>query len=381
MNKIKSLDNFKPANLKKNFLNLIILILIGFLITFCRSQKKDRMEIPSSRYISAQTETKPVPRDSPNDAADDPAIWINNLKPDESLIIGTDKMGGLAVYDLSGNELHYYNTGKVNNIDIRYGFPLLTDTIDLLAASNRTDHTVDLYKIIPNGTLEIIHKNQLKSQLRDEVYGLCMYKSKISGKFFVFINSKDGGVEQWELSSGNNKISGKPVRNLKLDTQVEGMVADDENALLYVGEEDKGIWRFSAEPDSSEHRELLPLSTENDNLFIKYDLEGLAIYNYSGRDGYLIASSQGNNSYAVFERKPPNQYIGSFKIGDGQATDGTQETDGIDVTSAPLGINFPSGLFVTQDGDNVDNGVTNSQNFKLIRWDSIAVRFNPPLRF
>lgn len=369
--------------LKKSdpFTILTIIILCLSLLTFCRSNKKEREEIPSSRYVTAQTETKPVPRDSTSDAADDPAIWINHLKPDSSLIIGTDKKGGLAVYDLSGNELHYYNTGQVNNTDIRYRFPLTYDSIDILAVSNRTDQTVDLYKIIPNGSLEIIHKNQLKSQLKDEVYGLCMYKSKITGKFFVFVNSKDGGVEQWELSTDDTKITGKPVRYLKLDTQVEGMVTDDENGLLYVGEEDKGIWRFSAEPDSSDHKELLPLSTEKDNLFIEYDIEGLAIYELSDGDGYLIASSQGNDSYAVFERRLPNKYLGSFKIVEGTTIDGSQETDGIDVTSIPLGKTYPAGLFVVQDGENVDNGTSTSQNFKLVRWDSIANRFSPPLKF
>ena len=364
-----------------SFTNLIVIILCFTFLTFCRSNKKEREKIPASNYVTARTETKPVPRDSTSDAADDPAIWINHLQPDSSLIIGTDKKGGLAVYDLSGNELHYYTTGQVNNTDIRYRFPLAHDTIDILAVSNRTDQTVDLYKIIPNGSLEMIHKSPLKSQLRYEVYGLCMFKSKITGKFFVFVNSKDGGVEQWELSSDDKKIAGKPVRYLKLDSQVEGMVADDENGLLYVAEEDKGIWRFSAEPDSSDNKELLTFSTENDNLFIEYDIEGLAIYNLPDGDGYLIASSQGNDSYAVFERRLPNKYMGSFKIVDGTTIDGSQETDGIDVTSTPLGKTYPSGLFVTQDGDNKDHGSSVSQNFKIVRWDSIAIRFNPPLKF
>lgn len=363
------------------FTNLIIIILCLSLLPFCRSKKKERNEIPFSNYFTAQTETKPVPRDSTSDAADDPAIWINHLQPDSSLIIGTDKRGGLVVYDLSGNELHYYNTGQVNNTDIRYKFPLNSDTIDILAVSNRTDQTIDIYKIIQDGSLEIIHKNQLRSHLKDEVYGLCMFKSKITGKFFVFINSKDGGVEQWELFSDDNKIAGKPIRYLKLDSQVEGMVADDENGILYVGEEDKGIWRFSAEPDSSDNKELLPLSTENDNPFIEYDIEGLAIYDLPNGDGYLLASSQGNDSYAVFERRLPNKYLGSFKIVDGTTIDGSQETDGIDVTSSPLGKTYPSGLFVTQDGENVDKGISSPQNFKFVRWDSIAIGFNPPLKF
>jgi 3-phytase len=353
---------------------LAMFFLIFLLLTSCRHNQKAKSEISSLRFVTAQVETKPVPGDSLSDAADDPAIWINHSHPDSSFIIGTDKKGGLAVYDLLGNELHFYQTGKVNNADIRYSFPMNSDTIDILAVSNRTDQSVDLYKISPNGSLEIIHKEQLKSRLKDEVYGLCNYRSVLTGKFFVFVNCKDGGVEQWELFSDGGKISGKPVRYLKLDSQVEGMVADDENGYLYVGEEDKGIWRFSAEPDSSDKKELLPLSTMKANGSIEFDIEGLAIYELPDGYGYLIASSQGNDSYAVFERKLPNRYLGSFKIVDGPATDGSQETDGIDVTSTPLNESFPAGLFVAQDGKNIDNGRAVSQNFKLVRWDSIAVR-------
>jgi 3-phytase len=83
----------------------------------------------------------------------------------------------------------------------------------------------------------------------------------------------------------------------------------------------------------------------------------------------------------VFDRTTPNKYLGSFKIVNGSNTDGTDETDGLDVTSYPLGKMFPKGLLVVQDGINFDNGIRAAQNFKLIRWDSIAVKFNPPLEF
>ena len=53
-----------------------------------------------------------------------------------------------------------------------------------------------------------------------------------------------------------------------------------------------------------------------------------------------------------------------------------QESDGADVINVPLGPNFPSGLFVTQDGSNepantVDGENVNS-NFKLVPWENIA---------
>jgi len=53
-----------------------------------------------------------------------------------------------------------------------------------------------------------------------------MYHCKLTGKFYVFVNDKNGNVEQWELSADGKNISGKIVRNLKLASQVEGMVEE-----------------------------------------------------------------------------------------------------------------------------------------------------------
>lgn len=351
-----------------------------FLVSCFSGSRSDKANIPGFHFVTAVAETKPVPRDSAIDAADDPAIWIHAAAPDSSRIIGTDKQGGLAVYDLSGKELYYYPTGKMNNGDIRYGFEIPTGKVDLLAVSNRTDHTVDIYQIHANGALEVIHQQQLKSQLKEDVYGLCMYHSSKTGKYFVFVNGKDGAIEEWELFPVGNRVSGKLVRNLKLGTQVEGMVADDENGLLFVGEEDRGIWKFPADPEDQSAPILLAQSAEADNPSIRFDLEGMAIYKKSNGAGYLIASSQGNSSYAIFERTSPHKYFGNFKIVDGLASDGTEETDGLEVTSYPLGNNFPSGLLVVQDGKNMDGNGRKAQNFKIVRWDSIVARFDPVLK-
>jgi len=360
----------------------IVLISLGLMANGCKSNKKSGIKNQDQIVsVNAQVETKPVPRDTKSDAADDPAIWVNFSSPDSSRIIGTDKQGGLAVYDLSGKELFYYNSGKINNVDLRYGFPLGSDTTDILAVSNRTDQSVDIYRIQPDGSLQIIHKHQLRSQLREEVYGLCMYQSKNTRKFYVFVNAKDGAVEQWVLFADANKIDGKIVRRLKLGSQVEGIVADDETGMLYIGEEDKGIWKFDAEPTGSAQGELLAMSRQKNNQNLKFDIEGLAIYKQPNNEGYLIASSQGNDSYAVFNRTSPHEYMGSFKVVKGVKIDGTEETDGLDAVSFPVGSRYPHGLIVIQDGHNKDNGADVPQNFKIINWDSVAVKFNPPLSF
>ncbi len=323
--------------------------------------------------VQAVVETKPVPQGRNDDAADDPAIWINKTNPGESVIVGTDKKGGIATYNLNGKELYYYPVGKINNCDLRYGFQLNDKTIDIVAGSNRTSHSISLFSIHNNGTMDTIHSRTIRSEMEEEVYGLCMYKSRKTGSFFVFVNSKDGDVEQWELLASGEKIDAKLVRTLSLGTKTEGMVADDETGILYIGEEWAGIYKFEAEPDSSSRGTLIAKSSD-ENSNIKYDIEGLAIYDAGNGNGYLVASSQGNYSYAVFERQGDNKYLGSFRITDGEI-DGVEETDGLEITSVPL-PGFSNGLLVVQDGFNYDGYWKKSQNFKLVSWDVIEHLFS-----
>ncbi|MEC2403740.1 phytase, partial [Bacillus subtilis] len=37
-----------------------------------------------------------------------------------------------------------------------------------------------------------------------------------------------------------------------------------------------------------------------------------------------------------------------------------------------LGPKYPYGIFVAQDGENIDNGQTVNQNFKIVSWEQIA---------
>jgi len=55
--------------------------------------------------VTAVIETKPVPGEINEDSADDPAIWVNQADHDKTVIIGTDKKGGLATYSIKGEQL------------------------------------------------------------------------------------------------------------------------------------------------------------------------------------------------------------------------------------------------------------------------------------
>jgi hypothetical protein len=107
------------------------------------------------------------------------------------------------------------------------------------------------------------------------------------------------------------------------------------------------------------------------------DVEGLAIYSASGGAGYLVASSQGDDAFVVYERRPPHEHRLTFEIAANAALgiDAVSDTDGIDVTSFGLGSAFPGGLFVAQDGSNPGA----NQNFKFVSWQDIAELADPPL--
>jgi 3-phytase len=107
-------------------------------------------------------------------------------------------------------------------------------------------------------------------------------------------------------------------------------------------------------------------------------VEGLALYYLPEGEGYLIASSQGNHSYAIFNRSYPHDYLGSFQIIDGEI-DGVTDTDGIDVYNHAFGSIYPSGLFICQDGSNTESTEKKAQNFKMVHWNDIANAFDPKL--
>lgn len=320
--------------------------------------------------ITAYVETAAIPHDG--DAADDPAVWVHPTDPSRSTIIGTDKDGGLAVYDLAGNQLHYHPGTKPNNVDLRYNFPLSGKRVALVATSDRSDDTIRLYTVDPT-TRALRNVAARRISTGPEVYGLCMYRSARTGAYSVFVTDNDGtSLQQWELFGRGNQVDARKVRTVPVGSKSEGCAADDELGVLYVGEEEVGVWKYGAEPDAGEAR--TQVDTTKSGGHLTKDVEGIAIYYTSGGSGYLIVSSQGSNDYAVYERGGENRYLTRFSIAPG-AVDGVTDTDGIDVTSFNLGGAFSEGLFVAQDGKN-DSG---NQNFKLVPWGMIARSSFSPL--
>lgn len=344
--------------------NTFIYLSITITAFNCSNQPKNNFPA-----VFANKETEPVISGIGDDAADDPAIWVNPSNPEISYIIGTDKKKGLAVYNLDGKIVSFNPVGRVNNVDIQDDFEFGNNKFPLVGASNRSDSSLTFLQLKDNGELLEIPQQKIKCDIGD-VYGFCFYHNIKTNITYAFVSGKGGKVEQWELKVIEGELIPKLVRVLSLPSQIEGMVADAENEVIYIAEEDFGIWRYDANIDGTNQPEKIKNTSPSENKNIVDDIEGLSMYFQPNGKGYLIASSQGNDSYAIFNREYPNNYIGSFAIKD-SIVDGVQETDGIHVTSSPVGNSYPQGLLIVQDGFNYDGETKTSQNFKIVDWRMI----------
>jgi 3-phytase len=154
---------------------------------------------------------------------------------------------------------------------------------------------------------------------------------------------------------------------LKLATQPEGCVVDDKNARLFIGEEKRGVWLTNA--DAAQPSPLKIIAQVGERLHA--DVEGLALY-HGKQETYLVVSSQGDNSYVIYDAQAPFRYRGKFRIGFNTARgiDGSSETDGLEVSSANFGVPYENGILIVQDGHkHLPDG---AQNFKYIDWKQIA---------
>jgi 3-phytase len=356
------------------------------------------------------SEDPALPVENQNADADDPAIYVNATNAADSLVLTSVKNAGLRVYDLSGNLLQTVNPGGIryNNIDLQYGFKLGDQSIDIAVASDRNNDKLAIFKINPNpGTdgnyLEDITDSTIGtifqakpfaepySSSSRSAYGLTLYRSPITNDYYVFTSRREtGDIAQFKLiDKGNGQIGAERVREFTVptiegrDPQTEGMVVDQETGFLYIGQENVGIWKFQAEPNGGTTGKLIDKVKDLGGNYLTDDVEGLTIYYGKNGTGYLLASSQGDNTFVTYTREGNNEYVGNFAVGNSGSIDSVQESDGADVINVPLGSDFPSGLFVTQDGSNEPAKIVSdegeeeniSSNFKLVPWENIANSF------
>ena len=316
--------------------------------------------------VYATLETAPVPH--AGDAADEAAIWRDATDPARSTVIGTDKLGGVAVYDSqTGAQLQYLSGGRYNNVDLRNGFSLGGRPVSLVVATRQDTKALGIWRVDP-ATRKLVSVTAGVGTNLDNNYGLCL--GKAGGETYAYVNSEaesgqnPGEVEQIRLrDNGSGKVAGRMVRTFDVGTQTEGCVVDDANNALYIGEERVGIWRYSSLPTGGTARAKVDSTGASGHLVA--DVEGLTI-----AGGHLLASSQGDSRFASYAL-PSGSYEGKFAIKaspDG-SPDAVSGTDGIAATARDLGAKFPNGVFVAQDTTNTNPSTR--QNFKLVPFGRI----------
>jgi len=309
--------------------------------------------------VLARGETEPVGTNNA-DAADDPAIWRNAADPAQSLIVGTDKKAGLYVYGLDGAKRDFIDAGRVNNVDLKDGVAINGAPGILVVASDRNDvarSKLALFRLDP-ASAKLTALGTLDGGA-GEAYGVCLGKS-VAG-LSAYIVLKDGTVNEVLVDASGATPSGRIVRTMKLGTQSEGCVVDDRTGIIYVAEEDVGLWRF--DPGSTTPVKIAAA----DGKQIVMDAEGVALAPIGEKGGYVLVSSQGDNAYAVYSI-PDERYVGRFRVIDGPRIGGSEETDGIELMLGDFGPSYPGGLFIAQDGHNG----AKAQNFKLVAWADIV---------
>lgn len=310
------------------------------------------------------------------DAADDPAIWLNNLSTSNSLIFGTDKKSGVYTYDLDAKKIGYTKLGNINNIDLRSVNLDEFGTYTFIFASNRTTSTLDLW-IYEDKAMDALAKSKnfnieknpsFKGTANMIVYGVCAGYDQEFG-VIAFITEDEGSrVQMWSYSESGLSLL-KTFNNANAG-QSEGCVYDDENRTLFISEEqDRGILRAYKINSNLDFSNPTIIDSRSGN--IDDDPEGVTIYKTSTNDGFILLSSQGDNSFNVYSRTDPYDYLGSFKIGHSGTIDNVNDTDGIDVVSTRLNNKYPKGLLVVQDGTNDGKKIVKRQNFKYVSFEEV----------
>jgi 3-phytase len=367
------------SNMKYNSIRFAILITIFSTSIYAEVKSKVIYK------IQAMSETPQII--TKGDAADDPAIWLNTINPLNTLIFGTDKKSGIYTYDLKSNEIDYSKIGLINNIDVRSMDVTNDDNEDIgsysfLFASNRTSNTLDVWFFSDKETNDKIDKGVFKLPLTPSVsartnmivYGVCGGLDPYHG-LIAFITEDEGSqVQMWRYTAlGLSLVATFDNGNA---VQSEGCVYDDQNRTLLISEEqDRGILRAYKIDNNLDF--LNPTVIDTRDGYIVGDPEGISIYKTSDIEGYIVLSSQGDNTINIYNRQLPYDYLGSFEIEKTDLIDGVSDTDGVDSINFNFNANLPNGLLVVQDGWNDLTGTPERQNFKYISFKQIIDKLNP----
>ncbi|WP_083958017.1 phytase [Herbidospora mongoliensis] len=320
--------------------------------------------------------------------------------------------------------------GRYNNVDIAYGVSLSGREVDVAVVSDRYNDQVRFFAIDPAGSSshrplrEVTARDQkfLFSKDRKTVdeehtaYGLAVYQPRPGVSYAVVTQEGATTIATARIVEKNGRLGYTDVRKQTMPASFplpdgktwkpcdepgalphfEGLSVDQRSGVLYAAQEDVGLWRLQLPLGSSkpklidkvknfgieatydeETEECTPVDPDASGFGgdrLTADAEGVDIYYAGGSAGYVIVSSQGDDTFTVYDRQGANKALGTFRIKGVKGVDDVNGSDGLTVTNRPVG-KYTKGLLVTHDepdtGRNV-NEKRDATNFSYVSWGDVA---------
>ncbi|WP_172979684.1 phytase [Agromyces agglutinans] len=319
--------------------------------------------------------------------------------------------------------------GRYNNVDIAYGVEFGGRTVDVAVVSDRYNDQLRFFAIDPAGAsaqtplVEVTAAEQpfLFSPDREVVdeghtaYGLAVWQTAEADYAVVTQEGATtlatarlvdvGGalgyadVSTIEMPASFPLPDGSvwtPCEEPGVGPHLEGLTVDQRTGVLYAGQEDVGLWRIALpfgstepelidrvrdfgihdayDPETEECTPIDPADQGYGGTALEADAEGVDLYYGPGATGYLIVSSQGDDTFAVYQRQGRNALVGTFRVDGVDGADEINGSDGLAVTNRPVG-DYRQGLFVTHDEPETGTGVDSERdatNFSYVGWEDIA---------
>ncbi|GAA5225470.1 phytase [Membranihabitans marinus] len=303
-------------------------------------------EVETRHNIEPTLITEAVPHDT-----DDPAIWIHPSDIGQSLVIGTDKEigGGVYSFGLDGKIIDSLSLKKVNypnNVDLLTQIKTVHDTTDIIAFTERESHRVRIYsypslKAMDGGGFPVFENQTIDSLKRP--MGIAFYRNPRTEESYFFVSRKHGNdgayIYQYKIHTDTIPFSVEKVRAFGgfsgEPSEIEALMVDNYHEYLYYSDEAFGIRKYYADPSKGDAE----INIIGKTGFTE-DREGIALWPTDKKgNGYIIVSNQQDNSFNVYNRRSPHEFIGNLSLS-------TTETDGCDLYPDSLNAQFPNGIFI-----------------------------------
>ena len=290
---------------------------------------------------------------------DSPAVW-HGQDNQNWLLVTAKSIHKILIYDAqTGEKIKEF--GEFGSEKLQFARPNGIAIIDNLAfIVERDNHRVQVFSLPFLKFVGFFGEKDLQKP-----YGITWYKIE-PNKLIVYITDSyktdkveemDKKVRQYQISIKNNKLSSELVnsfgyeKNIQTLYKVESILNDPQYNRLFIADENKkerSIKIYTL--DGKFSGECLRKVT------FKGDPEGIAMYETSNDNGYLVVTDQTytQNTFHIFDRKTL-QHLVAFSGAQ------TSNTDGIAITTKNFG-SFKKGAFYV---------INNDRNVAAFDWEEI----------